>query len=758
MHQNGYLLDNTPKTVEVRTGAPTIVEFENRQMGGLQIIKKDAMTGAPIAGVKFRVTTKNGLLIGEYVTDSQGHINIPNLEPGWFTCLEIEAAPGYILDDVKKDVEVKTYKTVIVEFLNQPLAGLQILKRDSITKEGLEGVIFEVTKINGELIGRYTTNVGGQISIPDLEPGWYVVTELSSKEGYKIDKQPRNVQLKSNVPSIVEFENHPYAGMVIQKINSVTGKAIPNVKFHITKENGEYVGDFVTDSFGQIKFTKTLTPDTYLVSEISSVDGYQLNDTIYKVELNWGDNKIIQVKNNPFGSLRIVKKDSVTKEKLAGVKFKLENENGILIGEYTTDKNGEILIDKKLSEGKFYLTELKTLDNYVLDKEKHEVVIKWGETTKVELTNNCRGSLKIIKFDSKTKERLAGVRYRLENANGDLIGKYTTDENGEIFLDKKLDAGIFYLIEIDSLDNYITDTEKHKIEISWGKTTIIELKNTEITSKIQIIKRSADNNQYTGTLAGAYLQGAVFEVRDENHTFVEKITTNYDGIATTSSLPYGKYFICEITAPKYWLLSNKEYEVEITENEKVEILEVYNESVKLETDVVKTGVRETQCLDEIRYDFSNISNKSNVSLDNFVWHDSLPLETDLQRVFTGTWNENLVYRVVYKTNFDSNYKVFKDNLFTSQNYELDFTTVPLQIDEKITDVFFEFGTVRAGFSQVEAPFIFVKVKNYLNNGHEFINYTDVGGYYNEIHISGDDSWKTTIYNKRVPEKLPKTGE
>ena len=102
--------------------------------------------------------------------------------------------------------------------------------------------------------------------------------------------------------------------------------------------------------------------------------------------------------------------------------------------------------------------------------------------------------------------------------------------------------------------------------------------------------------------------------------------------------------------------------------------------------------------------------------------------------------------------------MFRTNLFTNQIYELDFASVPLEVDEYITDYIFEFGTVKAGFTQVEAPFVFVEVNNYLADGREFINYTEVTGNYKEIIVSANSSWKTIIYNKTLkPVKLPKTG-
>ena len=188
------------------------------------------------------------------------------------------------------------------------------------------------------------------------------------------------------------------------------------------------------------------------------------------------------------------------------------------------------------------------------------------------------------------------------------------------------------------------------------------------------------------------------------------------------------------------------------------VLNITNKSVNVGVTIEKTVLIETQCLDIIRYDFNNIKNNSNVALDNFTWHDSLPIETKLQKVFTGTWSQNLTYSVKYKTNFETTYRLVADNLFTTQVYELDFTNLPLQKDEYVTDIVFEFGTVEAGFTQVQAPFIYTKVNNYLKDGTEIMNYTEVFGFYNNYKVSGNSSWKTLIFNKTLPKvKLPKTG-
>lgn len=842
---DGYILDNTPKTVEVRGDKPTIVEFDNRQKGGLQILKIDAATGVPLEGAKFRVTTKNGLLIGEYTTDKQGHINLSGLDNGWYTILEIEAPKGYILDDVKKDVEVTPYKNQIVEFTNRMKAGLQILKVDYNTGKPLADAKFRVSKMNGKIIGEYVTSKTGYINLEELDEGWYVIEEIQAPEGYALNTIPQNVKVESNNSQIVEFANKQLAGLEILKldeatrtplkdakfkvttktgdligeyktdatgkivianldtgwysvqeteapkgylldstiqdiqvkyyenakleftnrakaglqilkIDSVTKQGLKGVKFKISKINGELIGSYITDASGMM-YLSSLDEGWYVVQEISTINGYKIDTTPRNVEVKSNVATVVEFENEPYASLVIQKIDSVTGKGIANVKFNIIKENGEFIGNFKTDEFGYIKLSKTLIPSTYLVKEISTLEEYQLDSATQRIELNWGDNKIIQIKNNPYGSLKITKIDAKTKEKLEGVKYRLETLDGEFIGKYTTNEDGQIFIEKKLVAGDYYLIEIDSLDNYVTDTEKHKITINWGKTTTIELKNTEITGKIKIIKRSLDNNAYTGELAGTSLKGTTFIVKDENNKIVERVTTNYDGIAITKAVPFGVYKITEEKASEFYVKNNNEYVVEITENGSIETLEVYNESIKLATNVMKTGVRETQCLDTIRYDFSNIANNSNTSLENFTWHDSLSIETKIQKIFTGTWNENLTYKVSYQTNFDSTYRVFRDNLFTNQNYELDLSTVALQKDEYITDFIFEFGTVKAGFSQVEAPFIFVKVNNYLKNGTEFVNYTEVQGYYNTVKITATDSWKTTIYNYTLPIKLPKTG-
>ena len=80
----------------------------------------------------------------------------------------------------------------------------------------------------------------------------------------------------------------------------------------------------------------------------------------------------------------------------------------------------------------------------------------------------------------------------------------------------------------------------------------------------------------------------------------------------------------------------------------------------------------------------------------------------------------------------------------------------LAVNERVTEIMFVFGTVKAGFAEVETAYIYGTVNNGLTNGSTIANTADVGGLYNGQWVQGASRWLTTVYTKNTV-KLPKTG-
>jgi len=130
----------------------------------------------------------------------------------------------------------------------------------------------------------------------------------------------------------------------------------------------------------------------------------------------------------------------------------------------------------------------------------------------------------------------------------------------------------------------------------------------------------------------------------------------------------------------------------------------------------------------------------------------------LSKIVTGSYNQPLSYKVVYKTNLSGDYRTLADNLSTSKVYVLDArpAVLGLAANERVTEVMFVFGNVKAGFAQVETPYIYATARSGLANNSGIVNVADVGGLYNEQWIQAVSRWLTTVYTK-TKVRLPKTG-
>ena len=175
----------------------------------------------------------------------------------------------------------------------------------------------------------------------------------------------------------------------------------------------------------------------------------------------------------------------------------------------------------------------------------------------------------------------------------------------------------------------------------------------------------------------------------------------------------------------------------------------------------KSGSIEVKPGEYANYTFSNISNDSNIYLENFKWIDYIPTEyTRLAKMTTGIWNQDLCYSVYYKTNKSNGYILFKENLETDTNHELDFTQIRFEEGEYIEEVYYDFGKVDVGFRESLSPTMKCKTLNTLQDGETFTNRTKTIGSYYELISEAEDEWTTIVHKPKEehPPVLPRTGE
>ena len=781
---SGYVMDAPSTNVVIGEGGDTqTVVITNSKAGSLVIDKRDSLTGEPLEGVTFKVTTSTGEFVpdengyissnGLYKTDKDGKIQIDGVV-GTLVVTEVETIPGYTIDPAHQTqtVQVNPNDTQTLYFTNTPSTTLVIEKYIEGTTTPLEGVTFLVTDSSGAVVGpsngKYITDEAGRIVIDDLEPGTTVTArEIKTLEGYVLDGAPKSIKIKAGEVQTLRFYNSKQGTLVIRKLDSETHEPLAGVEFELTYADGGYVDDanghlsskglYTTDQNGEIRISGVT--GTIVIKETKTIEGYTIDEAtrIQTVEVNPEDTQTITVYNNPIGGVEILKVDANrTSKRIPNTTFEIRKIDNELIDTVTTDKNGRVFC--ALENGAYYAVEIEAGEGYRLDDTPHYFEVENGKTTSIRIENEAFSGLLIHKVDSTTGEGIYGAHFLVYDSSKNPIGEYVSDDRGYVYVEG-LSSGRYYVRELDN-EGYLVDDELKTVYIRDGATTEIEWENTPITAQIQIWKKSADDNAINGFPAGTPLEGAVFEIYNKANALVDTIESNSRGLAVSKPLPLGRYIVKEVSSPQYYSVSEEEVTVYLEHEGQIVQIEFLNESVYTNVSIGKSGYTEVVPGQEIRYTFKDIANNSTVPLDSFYWRDTLPTDAvRLDKIITGTYSARLNYKVVFQTNLSNTQRVLADNLNTLQNYTLDASPAALGLasNEYVTQVTFLFGRVPGGFRQVETPYIYCDVLSDLPHEYRFANKCDVGGMWRNQWIQATDRWVTIIYRGGPVPTLPRTG-
>lgn len=781
---SGYVMDQASTNVVIGEGGDTqTVVITNSKAGSLIIDKRDSLTGEPLEGVTFKVTTSTGEYVpdengyissnGLYKTDKDGKIQIDGVV-GTLVVTETATIPGYSIDPATQTqtVQVNPNDTQTLTFYNTPSTTLVIEKYIEGTTTPLEGVTFLVTDSSGAVVGpsngEYITDENGRIVIDDLEPGTTITArEVKTLEGYVLDTAPKSIEIKSGEVQTLRFYNSKQGTLVIRKLDSVTKEPLAGVEFELTYADGGYVDDanghlsslglYTTDQNGEIRISGVT--GTIVVKETKTISGYTIDPATQTqtVEVNPEDTQTLTFYNNPVGGVEILKVDANrTSKRIPNTTFEIRKIDDELIDTITTDKNGRAYLS--LEDGAYYAVEIEAGEGYRLDDTPRYFEVEDGKTTTIRIENEAFSGLLIHKVDATTGEGIYGVHFLVYDSNRNPIGEYVSDDRGCVYVED-LTSGRYYVRELEN-EGYLVDDELKTVYIRDGATTEIEWENTPITAQIQIWKKSADDNAINGFPAGTPLEGAVFEIYNKANALVDTIESDSRGLAVSKPLPLGRYIVKEVSSPQYYSVSDEEVTVYLEHEGQIVQIEFLNESVYTNVSIGKSGYTEVVPGQEIRYTFKDIGNNSTVPLDSFYWRDTLPTDAvRLDKIITGTYSTRLNYKVVFQTNLSNTQRVLADNLNTLQNYILDASPAALGLasNEYVTQVTFLFGRVPGGFRQVETPYIYCDVLSSLPHEYRFSNKCDVGGMWQNQWIQATDRWVTIIYRGGPVPTLPRTG-
>ena len=430
----GYLLDDTPQTVQVKEGQTVTVEFRNQPLGNLVIEKwgRNGSETVPLEGVKFEVKYANGQYVdaaggtlssnGLYYTDSTGKIILSGIT-GTVVVTELESVEGYTIDpdSQSQTVTINPNDTQTLRFYNNAVGGVELIKVSEADKtERIPNTTFEIRRGSDDaLVDTVTTGRDGRAYLP-LEDGSYYAVETESAEGFKLDPAPIYFTVKDGQTTRKTVTNAPLSGILLHKISTADGEGIPSVSFILYDSGHNPIDQQTTDDRGYAWFEDLTESGRYYLRELEN-EGYIPDTQLRTVYVKAGEVTEVEWENTPItGQIQIVKKSADYNPTtglpagtlLEGAVFEITDKAGNVVDTIRSDSRG-LAASKPLPLSRYTIREVKAPANYGVNEQiltaylEHE-----GQIVRFEVTNK---SLSTGVSISKTgpKEVVSGqpVRY-----------------------------------------------------------------------------------------------------------------------------------------------------------------------------------------------------------------------------------------------------------------------------------------------------------------------------------------------------------
>ena len=589
--------------LKVQTVTPFYSIYLKKSSSNTSITNGDS--GYSLAGAVYKIYNSSGTEVASIATDSSGKgSSSAKLKNGTYTAVESKAPPGYALDTTRHTVRINNADATL------NVSDVPLIKTVTLTKTSantsitagnsnysLAGAVYDVYEGNsatGTPVASFTTNSSGVATLSrKLYPNrTYTILERTPPPGYVKDTTPHLFYLTYNSATMDVVDDPQYVKIMVKKKDSGTktnvaagNASLAGAVYAITyKENGvDKTIQKTTNSSGILYFTNVPLGEIK-IQEISAPVGYKLDSTVhtYNVTSDKVTSAVYEMEPEDFTEDVFKGHIQITKQiEMLGADAQLEQgaEYQVYLksaGSYNAAKDAErdYLVTgadgkattKDLPYGTYTLHQVKGVPGREfkdMDVDVHEN----GKTYEVTLTNELKyASLKIIK--ASEDGNVAGFDFKVTRLSDGYSKTYTTNAAGEIITDQMpvyvdADATQLYEYKVEEInvpDKYRTP-DAQTVTLTYGQTAEVSFYNQIARGSLEILK--VDHDGVTP------LEGAKFEITDDNGNVIATETSGPDGKIKVESILYGQYHWSEVKAPKGYDLDDTVHDFAIEHDEQV---------------------------------------------------------------------------------------------------------------------------------------------------------------------------------------------
>ena len=544
----GYVIDDAQRIIHLDGGEQAQFVFTNSKLPSLHLYKESS-DGKPLGGVTYRLAKiEDGSRYLDRTSSGTGEICWEGLEPGVYSLIETSTVSDHLLDPTEYHVQLFPGKDATICLQNDKRPNLTIWKFDADDHSiPIPNTTFLLEAADGHSVAEVTTGPDGSVTVPNLWPGVFKISERSvGNDAYLVDAPDQYITLYPNRDREAYFYDHKRPVIEIIKENSITHDRLPNVRFQVwyasnDTETGKLndLGVFTTDENGRIELTgpaNGLRDGWFRVKELAPPTGFSIKDSdTQEAFIPAGKGHTFLFENTPLSALVVYKQDSVTGAGISGCRFQLKylggevsGSGGTVIGNYVSSANGSFTATG-LKKGYYICEELESDGAHVIDSAPQSFYISGEDQDIVTLyfSNAPKGAVLVKKVsDDDKKLPLSGVEFFVTTSDGAVVGdnngKFVTDSAGSFLVENVAPGTSLVVKETRAKPGYLLDDVPQTVQVKAGQTVTLEFRNKPLGNLV--IEKWGRNGTKT-----VPLEGVKFEIKYADGRYVD------DGGGTLSS-------------------------------------------------------------------------------------------------------------------------------------------------------------------------------------------------------------------------------